>query len=49
VPLEYTEQLLISVSGWFAWGPEKGCLLTEVERDERSERVLSSNKTFAVA
>jgi hypothetical protein len=24
LPHEYTEKLLLSVSGWFAWGPKKG-------------------------
>jgi hypothetical protein len=35
--LDYTEELLFSVSSWNAWGPEKGRLLTKVEREERRE------------
>jgi hypothetical protein len=41
---EYKQQLLLAVSGWFAWGSKKGHLLTEVEKDGKSERLLSSCK-----
>jgi hypothetical protein len=32
LPLEYTVQLLLSVSGLFAWGPNKGRLSNGVRK-----------------
>jgi hypothetical protein len=49
LPLEYTEQLLLSQSGWFTWSPKKAVLLTEVEKDKVSERMLLSSKVYAAA
>jgi hypothetical protein len=41
LPFEYTEQLLLSVSGWFARGPKMAVSIMVLERDGGWEEVLS--------